>query len=72
VSEKVVKVEVTMEPRVYVPTTMTVEVPVSELDGKSPQEREKVLFGYAESLVSEYLTWGWEELPGEHDPEEQP
>jgi len=69
-SEKVIRIEVTVEPRVYEPTTYVVEVPVSELEGKSERERDAILQEYAESCANEALPWGWEELPGEHEAEE--
>jgi len=69
-SEKVIRIEVTVEPRVYKPTTYVVEVPASELEGKSAQERDAILQGYAKDCANEVLPWGWEELPGEHEAEE--
>jgi hypothetical protein len=69
-SEKVIRIEVTVEPRVYEPTTYTVEVPVSELEGKSPQERDAILQDYANDCANEALPWGWRALPGEHEAEE--
>jgi len=69
-SEKVVRVEVTVEPRVYEPTTYVVEVPVSELEGKGERERDAILQEYAEGCANEALPWGWEEMPGEHEAEE--
>lgn len=68
--EKVIRVEVTVEPRVYEPTTYVVEIPVSELAGKDETERSAVLQDYAEVCANEALLWGWEEMPGEHEPEE--
>jgi hypothetical protein len=68
-SEKVIRIEVTVEPRVTKPTKVIVEVPVSELTWLTPEAREETLFTYAENTANEMLPWGWEELPGEHDPE---
>jgi hypothetical protein len=69
-SEKVIRIEVTVEPRVYEPTTYVVEVPVGELAGKNKPEIDAILQGYAESCANEVLPWGWEVLPGEHEAEE--
>ena len=43
---------------------------MAELAGKSLEERESIIHGYAQEAVNELAPWGWGELPGEHDPEE--
>lgn len=62
---KMIRIQVTVEPRVYQPTTEILEVDAAEVEGLGSQEREAYLASIAEEYANEQLPWGWEELDGE-------
>lgn len=67
-SGRFVHVEVTVEPRSRGGSQSTViEIGTEELAGLSPEEREKVIFGYAEETAVEMAPWGFAELEGEFE-----
>jgi hypothetical protein len=59
--EEVVVIEVTVEGRVL-PHTERVEIPASELEGKTQSEREKIFDEYAETAALNVVNWGWGEV----------
>jgi hypothetical protein len=68
----VVRIRVSVEPRGSVHALVDIiEVDAAELEGLSPEERDAVLQKIAEEAANELAPWGWAELAGEHDLEDE-